>query len=631
MSPAQIIFPVSCHLAVPEKHSNLIHCPIVHDGRPGAFAEYHPSLRMAKTTQLPQLDLRRYPVWRKPFAALLFLPAALATIRNRQLHPSYTYHLLDRNESPVGLSAGDVCYLAGENDAAPINELVVALEDRRFFSHIGIDLRGVLRALRSNFIARRVVQGGSTITQQLVRNTLLTPDRSLTRKLLELLLALLIERHYSKHEILDLYSQLVYLGPGVRGFQAASRLIYRRSLSQLDAEAQCAIVGLLRRPSKDYPLTEQDSFRHRKAFIAQRLSGVVERIAMSKTLEKQSDPNPVSLCRLLKPRWTNVAQGLCAEAGVSLRNVKKLGLTLDRRLQAHLDRVLSAASRDPATESVAGVVLDNGTSDVLAETAWSEGLEGEFSSAFNGKLQPGSTFKPFALLAALEAGFGIDWQLLSAPFESSFIKNADGSSWRVRNYAFRYRGKITLADALRFSDNTAFARLVETLPDDTLQSVYERFGLATSGSVTPSIALGAVKNGVSLLQIASAYAAIARLGVYARPRLLRFVHYSDGTTWWPGPPRATTLVSNYSAIRSLHLALASTLPDLALLGFAGKTGSTHRGSLVAAYNDFVSAAIWVGYKRPRLEGSSKGVSALRVLERFVNEALLGHSRDPFSI
>ncbi len=135
------------------------------------------------TTNLPQLDLGRYSAWRKALQAVRFLPKALETIRQRQLLPSYSYHLLDRHDEPVGVSAGDVCYYAREEDFNGITELVIALEDRRFYSHPGIDFWGILRALKSNLSARRVVQGGSTITQQLVRNTLLTPDRSLTRKL----------------------------------------------------------------------------------------------------------------------------------------------------------------------------------------------------------------------------------------------------------------------------------------------------------------------------------------------------------------------------------------------------------------------------------------------------------------
>ncbi len=586
------------------------------------------------TTNLPQLDLGRYSGWRKALQAVRFLPKALETIRQRQLLPSYSYHLLDRRDEPVGVSAGDVCYYAREEDFNCITELVIALEDRRFYSHPGIDFWGILRALKSNLSAGRVVQGGSTITQQLVRNTLLTPDRSLTRKLLELLLALFVERHYTKREILGLYGKLVYTGPGIRGFQTAAKLIYRRSLSQLDADAKFAIVGLLRRPSRDYPTSTQEHFRQRKAFIAGRLKSTIEDGGRPSQISEApaTTANPIAVRGLLKPRWTHVSQDFCVSAGLPARDFRRLGLTVDRRLQSHLDHILNAASRDPVIESVAGVVLDNRRGEILAESAWTHDAESEFSPTFAGSLQPGSTFKPFAALAALEEGFGVDLPLLSAPYESPFIQNADGSPWRVRNYAFRYHGEVTLAQALHLSDNTAFARLTEYLSPDALQSVYERFGLAKSHKITPSIALGAVETGVSLLQIASAYAAIARMGACLEPWFLRFIQYTDGTTWWNGAPKKEgQLLSSYGAIHQLRDVLASTLPELSILGFAGKTGTTRRGSLVAAYNDFVSAAVWVGYKRPRIEGTSKGVSALKVLERFVNEALLGHSRDPFTI
>lgn len=588
---------------------------------------------MATPPELPHLDLGRVRGWRKPFAAIQFLPLALAAIRLRRLHPSYTFSFVDRGEGPIGLSAGDVCYSAREEDTRLVSEMVVALEDRRFFAHPGIDVLGILRALKANVLAQRVVQGGSTITQQLVRNTLLTPDRSLTRKLLELILALFVERHYSKREILRLYGDFVYLGPGVRGFEAASRLIYRRSLSQLDADAQCGVVGLLRRPSRDYPVSTYENLRRRQAFIAQRLSSVVRTIPRRRPhSEGAPTPNPISFRGHLKPRWTRVAQQIFAAAPLPRDDVRRIGLTVDRALQGHLDRTVCVASRDSDVDRVAAVVLDNRSGDVVAEAAWARGTESEFSPTFAGNVQPGSTFKPFAVLAAIEHGLATDLRLLSAPFESSFIRNADGSPWRVRNYAWRYRGELTLSEALRHSDNTAIARLTEYLPTHVLQSVYERFRLAMPGQATPAIVLGAVEGGVSLLQIASAYSAIARLGSYVEPRFLRFVQYADGTAWWSATPNAKgVIVASYEAIRVLRQFLSRTTPSLVPLGFSGKTGTTRRGSLVAAYNDFVSAAIWLGYKESRIEGGPKGLSALRVLERFVTERLLGHKRDPFAI
>jgi penicillin-binding protein 1A len=584
--------------------------------------------------RLPQLDLGRYSALEKPAAVARFLPAAWRVIRQKGLQPAYTYHFADRREGPMGISAGDVCYLASEDDMGLMNRVLVALEDRRFYSHPGVDLWGVLRALKSNLLARRVVQGGSTITQQLVRNTLLTPNRSLARKILELALALLLERYYSKREILALYSQFVYLGPGVRGFEAASRIIYRRPLSHLDSTALFGLAGLLRRPTRDYPLTTQHRFRQRQAFVARCMAGITnaDRESGGAPKDPPGIPNPIGVRGFERPRWTRVTQQLVATGGGQLTGIKRVGLTIDRVLQGHLDRILRRASEDPAVERVAAVVLRNDNADVVAESTWANGVDCDDSPAFAGALQPGSTFKPFAVLAALEDGVTADLTLLSAPFASSFIENADGSPWRVRNYAFRYRGEVTLTEALRLSDNTAFAQLTEYVSPATLQAVYERFRLVKPGRATPAITLGGVEDGVSLTQIASAYSAVARNGVYLEPRFLRFIHYADGTTWWAAPPLAGGLVvAGYSAIRRLQGVLAAALPSLRPLGFSGKTGTTRRGSLVAAYNDFVSATIWLGYKRPRGEAPPKGWNAFKVLERFIAESLLGHARDPFSI
>ena len=209
---------------------------------------------MADKARHPNLDLARYSAWQKPVAALRFFAAARVAIQERHLRPRHTFHLVDRREVPIGLSAGDVSYSASERDIQLMSGLIVEFEDQRFFCHPGIDVVGILRAVKSNLTAGRIVQGGSTITQQLVRNTLLTPDRSITRKLLEIVLAIIIERHYSKQEILLLYSQFVYLGPRVRGFQAASRLLFRRPLAELDVVSLCGLVGLLRQPTCTYPL-----------------------------------------------------------------------------------------------------------------------------------------------------------------------------------------------------------------------------------------------------------------------------------------------------------------------------------------------------------------------------------------
>jgi penicillin-binding protein 1A len=526
-----------------------------------------------------------------------------------------------------------MCYSVSEHDIQLISTLLVEFEDRRFFSHPGLDVFGILRAITRNIVAGRVVQGGSTITQQLVRNTLLTSDRSLTRKLLEIALALMVERLYSKQEILLLYSQFVYMGPGVRGFQAASRLLYRRPLVTLDVMSLCGLLGLLRQPTRDYPLKSNDRFMQRRTFLADLHSGRNgDGDASTHAPDSTAPPNPISARGLEKPRWTLATRQFCRAKGIEGDDIRKVSLTIDRTLQSRVDRLLRSTSQESDLEGIAAVVLDNKSGDVLAESVWAHGRDCALSPTFTGSLQPGSTFKPFAVLAALEEGFAPDLLLTSAPFESSFIKNAGGLPWRVRNYAFQYRGEVTLKEALRLSDNTAFARLTEMVPLGRLQSAYQRFGLSERGTGTPAIALGAVGGGVPLIRIAAAYSALARNGVYIEPRFVRFIHYADGSTWWPQASiRKNVVVADYAVVFQLNAILAAALPQLAPSGFVGKTGTTRTASLVAAYDDAVSVAIWLTHNSPRGENDTKSVSALKALERMIAEVFLGHSKDAFSI
>ena len=455
----------------------------------------------------------------------------------------------------------------------------------------------------------------------------------MTRKLLEIALALIVERHYSKQEILLLYSQFAYMGPGVRGFQAASRLLYRHPLAELDVVSLCGLLGLLRQPTRDYPLQSHDRFMQRQMFLVRLHTGRNgEGVASTHPPGSGGPPNPILVRGLEKPRWTLATRQICRAKGIASEDIKKVGLTIDRALQSRVDRVLRCTSRESDLERIAAVVLSNRSGDVLAESVWAHGRDCELSPTFTGSMQPGSTFKPFAVLAALEEGFTPEVVLQSAPFESSFVKNAGGLPWRVRNYAFQYRGEVTLAEALRFSDNTAFARLTEIVPLGRLQSAYQRFGLSERGTGTPAIALGAVDGGVSLIRLASAYSAIARNGVYVEPRFVRFIHYADGSTWWPqASTRANLVVAEYPVVFQLKAILTAALPQLATWGFAGKTGTTRKASLVAAYNDAVSVAIWLSHNNPRSENDTKSVSALKVLERMIAEVFLGHSRDVFSI
>lgn len=557
------------------------------------------------------LDLRgRGPIG-SLLASVRFLPVAWRIIEQKEMAPFVSFRIHARNGSSIALSCGDLSYPATTDDLTAVERLVLRLEDRRFLRHRGVDVFGIGRAAVRNLQARKIVQGGSTITQQLVRNTLVSPDRSLVRKALELLLATKVERHYTKAEILRLYCQYVYLGPGIRGFSAAARVIYRKPVSQLSFYDLCGLVGLLRAPSITFPNKTSDAFRARRATVARLLEPGHDYTPSA------SQVRPIHISRFRAPRLSHLVRSALRKNDINPIDLTDVTTTIDTRVQTVLDEIVREASEQPAVRQVAGVVLSVSRGEVLGEAAWQEGKPCEFSPAFLGSVQPGSTFKPFAMLSALEQGFLETMSLESSPFESSFLKGARRAPWSVKNYGRIYRGTISLQDALVVSDNTAFARLVELLNIEALGATYARFGLTPEGGrVSPSIALGAHLGGVSLVQLASAYAALANGGVYLPPRVLRAVAFADGRIWWATPAVGRLVVKDGQLIVSLGRALRGAADALTSFGFAGKTGTTHTGTLFAGYSRELSVVLWGEYRREQSEHDPKTVTALRWATRF---------------
>lgn len=585
----------------------------------------------------PKLDLARFSRWKKLIEVAKFLPIAFKAITTKCIGPTFTFHFADRCDSFIGIAGNDICYPAPFEDVEAICRLAIKFEDRRFYEHHGIDVLAVIRATLKNFKALRVIQGGSTITQQLVRNTLLTPDRSFARKIAEMLIALKMERHYSKREILILYSHLVYLGRGIRGFSAASKLIYRRPLRALDENQTCGLIGLLRQPSSTHPATNLSRYLDRQAFLVGNCQAKIKTGSNSKDRIRPTlqTPNPIEINGYRRARWSRVVQRFIAEKSSGIppisSHIVRVGLTIDQPIQRILDEVLKEVSSDPKVSQTSGVILSNHTGDILAESAWDSGREGDHSATFFGTIQPGSTFKTFAYLAALEEGFNPDLQLESNLFESSFIRNHDGAFWHVRNYADIYRGNISLFEALQYSDNTAFARLAELIDSSRLESTYLRFGLCKGDSVTPAVVLGASKVGVTLLSLASAYASIATNGFFKGTRFIRYAQCSDNSILhFPPSTEGVVVIRDYANIVKLKQVLKRAEPIFSAIGFSGKTGTTKKGSLFVGYNDKVSIAIWLGYRDIQNEHEKKGVSAIKALERVIQKAL-GYRTDLFTI
>ena len=511
---------------------------------------------------------------------------AAGSIARGEIARECSYWIYDRADRFLGRSSPDIVMPVSFADAARLAPFLLRLEDRRFYRHSGLDWSAFARAAVRNIQNRRIVQGGSTISMQLARNTLIEPSRSLTRKTVESGLARRIEHRFTKEEILRLYCEQVFMGNGLRGFQSAAFFIYRKPIASLDDAEICGLLGLLRAPGKFTPYRSVPAYCRRQKFVSGLLTGETPNCA---------PPNPVRASLTPRPRISRAVKREAEEfIGGKTAPIKRAGTTLNSDLQKSMDEALCEASRFPGVSAMSAVVLDNGTGETLAESSWERGREMEFSPALDGLIQPGSTFKTFALIAAVEQGISLDFPLMSAPFSSERVRNSNGSPWIVRNYGGVYRGEISLADAFVASDNCAFARLAEMLDRDRLFAVYRRFGLLGDEVAYPSIVLGATKRGVSMAKLAAAYQAIANNGVL-RPklRLTRYIESHDGGLVWPSTESRGEMkvVLNAEDVPPVQFALRVAARSYGMPRHWGKTGTTDSGRVIVAFGERMTCAL----------------------------------------
>jgi len=561
-----------------------------------------------------RLILENYSFWQRPFVAFKSLPPILLSIKNRQIGTPFSIHIKSCNGALLSVSANEISYpVIASEQLAELKDLICRTEDIRFFKHKGIDWKGVLRAAFVNLSQTKIKQGGSTITQQLARNIFLSPHKSITRKLCEAVIALWIERILSKDEILTAYCNSVYLGCGLRGFEAASRFIFRRSLNQLQSHQLAGLTGLLCAPNRYHPLKNKESFFHRKAQLTARLS----------IIDRPIQINPISNKIFNAPRIEKQIVSVLNSMKFSDVDVQAIETTINKKLQHEIDLQLKAVSMGDNIKNVAVVVICNHTGDILTESSWSGGKTTEFSPTFNGKIQPGSTYKPFAIISALEQGISLDTQFESAPFSRILnSQHPNKAKWSVRNYRDHYYGFSSIADALVNSDNSVFARLALGLDQSLLAETYKRFGLICDEKFTPAAVLGGIREGKSLLDIAAAYSAIARNGVYLSPRLLKFIQFRDSTFHYIQRPAGRILITP-AVCEQINRILRQSGIVLSNGIIAGKSGTTKTGSLFAGYDRNVSLALWVNFKKSPSEYDNKAVTARNAIVKLA-DAILGY-------
>jgi len=526
---------------------------------------------------------------------ILTLPAT-DELTKSQRRPSITILAADRS---LLATYGDLFGrpLTLQQMSPYLPEAVIATEDRRFYSNFGVDPIGMVRAALADLAAGHVVEGGSTITQQLAKNLFLTPERSLGRKIRETLLALWLAHHFSKNQILEIYLNRVYLGAGAYGVDAAAHRYFGKSARRIDLYESALIAGLLKAPTLFNPLRDRDKAAARTQQV---LANMVEAGFITKNEADMAAAERASLAALAPARpgsryfadW--VAGQLSDFAGGAGRDLTVV-TTLDPRLQAEAEAAITGTiARNGARAAVGQGALVAMSPDgaVRAMVGGRSYDASQFNRATQAERQPGSAFKPFVYLAGLEAGLRPSDHFVDGPIRIG--------SWRPRDYTDHYQGDMTMAEALAQSINTIAVQVALRAGVGNIVAVAHRLGITSPLIHDPSIALGT--DDVNLLELVSAYAPFANGGIGVWPHGIAEIRDGAGEVLYRPTGSGPGRVVNAELTGAMNRMLSGVIDhgtgrDAALpRPAAGKTGTTqdYRDAWFVGYTADLVAGVWFG-------------------------------------
>lgn len=513
---------------------------------------------------------------------------------NRTRRPSTTIIADNGNEiQTFGTVYSEV--IRSEELPQYVVDAIVYTEDRRFYSHFGFDAISFTRAMLTNIFAGRYAQGGSTITQQVAKNLFLTPQKSIRRKVQELLLAFWLEYKFNKEQILTLYLNRVYLGAGTYGIEAASQKYFQKTSRDLNIKEAAVIAGMLKAPSRYNPIASKERAVER--------AKVVLKIMLDSALIDEEDYRRVLQMPLGREKSAKVADGAYFADWIYGQVNDYIGerdndiyvlTTLDQELQEKASRVLNqtiVANKHKNVTQGAVIVLDkNGA--VRAMVGGVNYDRSQFNRAVQALRQPGSAFKPFVYITALENGYTPESVVEDAPLS---IKG-----WRPENADKKHYGAVTLRQALAKSLNLATVNLAQQLPAGEIIRNARRMGITTPIQNAPSLTLGTME--VKVIDMAAAYAALANEGFAVYPYGIEEIYTRDGYQLYQRLAPDKTPILDRKAVRSLTSMLESVITDgtgrKAALGrfAAGKTGTSqdNRDAWFVGYTDRLIAAVWLG-------------------------------------
>jgi 1A family penicillin-binding protein len=501
---------------------------------------------------------------------------------------------------------------------------VISIEDRRFYDHRGVDLRGIARAAYANWTAGVVVEGGSTITQQLAKMQVVGSERSLSRKAREACTAIWLELRLSKDEILRQYLNTVYLGAGIHGMSAAARAYFDKSVNQLTLPEAALLAGLIQAPSKYNPIQNLNMAQRRAADVVDAMAstGAIDAAAAEQAKAHPAVPK-------LSPRTVRagswfadwIAKSEVPKIAGSGGRALRVRTTLEPQLQQLAERIVNEALAHPQEArgaSQAALVAMRPDGSVVAMVGGRNYEESEFNRAADAHRQPGSTFKLFVYYAALRKGYSPDDTIDASPVEVN--------GWEPENYGGREFGRMTMSQAFAQSVNSAAIRLSQTVGLDEVVAAARALGLNAPLKKVPSMALGT--NEVSLLDLTGAFASVRAAHGKLEPWGIAAFGQEGGGLRSLGPPSASgqELPHIQELTRLLQGVVEHGTGRAASLDSgdaAGKTGTSqdYRDAWFAGFNQALVAGVWVGNDdRTPMEGMTGGSLPAQIWKRFMSAA-----------
>jgi penicillin-binding protein 1A len=552
--------------------------------------------------------------------------------------PSVTSRIFDRNNRVVGEIYLEKRSVVPYKAIPPhVVNAFLAAEDANFFKHRGVDYVAIARAIVKDVLSGGFAQGASTITQQTVKSLFLTPEKSIARKMKELILAYRIEKKLSKEEILFLYLNQIYLGDGAYGVEAAAQTYFARGVSTLSVAEGALLAGLAQAPTRYSPRGHLDKAKARQRYVLRRMAevGFLDKAVAEKAYEARLALAPPSTFRSKAAYFLEYVRNYLQEkygAEVMYRSEFKIYTTIDGRLQeaAH-DAVTQGVRRMEEANRYKGlqgalVCMDPNTGGVLAMVGGVDFAASQFNRALQARRQPGSAFKPIVYGAALDKGKTVISTIDDSPIEFS---RSETEMWKPKNYDGAFLGPIPLLEALAQSRNLATVRLLNEIGVDTAIRMARDLGIQSPIERNLSIALGS--SGVTPLELVTAYSTFAAGGRRPTPFFIREVQDAKGQVLERTDSRVVPAISPETAFLTIRLmqevlrtgtgASAKRLsPNL-----AGKTGTTNENTdawFIGGSPDLI-AGVWVGFDTPTSLGGRQTAAsvALPIWAHFFGRAL----------